>query len=539
MTTAKLSTHEHWNVFDANCVVGRHLKLRPGGLHTADDLEAEMDHFGIAEALIVDSLSRENHPADGNARILDVTAERPRLHPGWAALPHGPADEQVPGEAFVAEMRRHRVGAVYLYPAQYAFGLADWSVDHFLEPLAAAGVPVFINYSAVNRGGMGQDLTDWNAVVDLCRRWPGLPVIVSEFRIRSTNRTLYRALDACENLRIELSGCWLHHCVEFITRGWGAGRLIFGSDWPTLGQGPTLATLTAAEIGDDDKRSIAGDNLRNLIAWCEPEHPSVELPPPSDDYVAFGRSGRRPPEMTFLDNHGHLGGHSASYHLPDCDPDAIVAEMDRLGSRKVCAFAFPGIHSDEQFGNDVTAEAVRRYPDRFVGFVTLNPHRGEEDMIRELQRGEAMGLRGIKLIPHYQGYPDDGPLIDVPCRWAHEHRWIILNHSWGGAEQMERLVSTYTQACFFTGHATDLYADVMKRYANLFVCSCPLHTPRACEHMVEAFGADRLMFGSDLQDLPIAWGLGPILFARLPVEQKQRILGGNLARVLEQYSLPT
>ncbi len=52
-----------------------------------------------------------------------------------------------------------------------------------------------------------------------------------------------------------------------------------------------------------------------------------------------------------------------------------------------------------------------------------------------------------------------------------------------------------------------------------------------------AIGADRLMFGSDLQDLPIAWGLGPILFARIPPEQKRLILGENLQRVLREYSL--
>jgi predicted TIM-barrel fold metal-dependent hydrolase len=54
---------------------------------------------------------------------------------------------------------------------------------------------------------------------------------------------------------------------------------------------------------------------------------------------------------------------------------------------------------------------------------------------------------------------------------------------------------------------------------------------------VEKIGAERLLFGSDLQDLPIAWGLGPILFSRLPVESKRLILGGNLRRILEQYSL--
>ena len=52
-----------------------------------------------------------------------------------------------------------------------------------------------------------------------------------------------------------------------------------------------------------------------------------------------------------------------------------------------------------------------------------------------------------------------------------------------------------------------------------------------------AIGADRLLFGSDLQDLPIAWGLGPILLARLSRQDKQLVLGENLRRILERYSL--
>ena len=158
-------------------------------------------------------------------------------------------------------------------------------------------------------------------------------------------------------------------------------------------------------------------------------------------------------------------------------------------------------------------------------------------MRRELERCAALGFRGVKLIPHYQSYPDEGPLIDVACEWAHEHKQVILNHNWGSAEQMGRLIERYPDACFFTGHTTTAYAELMRRYENLLVCSCPLIGPRACETVVAAIGADRLMFGSDLQDLPIAWGLGPILFARLPEKDKALILGGNLRRVLGEYSV--
>jgi len=35
----------------------------------------------------------------------------------------------------------------------------------------------------------------------------------------------------------------------------------------------------------------------------------------------------------------------------------------------------------------------------------------------------------------------------------------------------------------------------------------------------------------------IAWGLGPILFARISPDDKEKILGGNLRRILSKYSL--
>lgn len=525
-----------WDYFDANCTLGRHCKLQAGGPHTAEDLLAEMDHYSIAEALVVDSLSRENHPLDGNRRILQVTAGRPRLHPAWAALPPG-ADEQPEPEEFLRQMRLNRVGALFLFTGQYRISLSDWCLDELLEPLAEARVPVFICPNMVGPGPEGMDRTDLEGVVALCRRWPTLPVIVSEVRIRHSQRALYRALDACPNLRIELSGYWLHHGVEYVTRRWGGERFLFGSNWPRFGPHMTLATLACAEIEDADKRKIAGDNLRELIRWCRPEHPTVELVPAADEYVEFGRTGIRPEGMQFHDCHGHLGGRAASYHLPDCDLDSIVREMSRLGVRKTCAFSFAGVHSDECFGNDIVADAVRRYPDRFVGFTLLNPHRGRDEMLSELERCAKLGLRGVKLIPYYQGYPDDGPMLDLACQWAHEHKQIILNHSWGPAANLERLLAAYPNACFINGHTSLAYVEIMKRYRNLYICSCPLLGPRECEKVVAAIGPDRLLFGSDLQDLPIAWGLGPILFARLPVESKRRILGGNLLDILKRYSL--
>lgn len=537
LITSKNEESLHWNVFDAHCVLGRHLKLRGGGLHTTQDLLSEMDHYGISEALVIDSLSKENFPWDGNQRILTETKNQPRLYRGWSIVPSWFDETKQTSNQFYNSMVDNDVKAVFLYPNQYLFNLSDYCIDEIIEPLAAHNVPVFINPVEANGKG-GSDSTDWDGVVALCKRWPTLPVIISEGRIRRSQRMLYRAFDACPNLHLELSAYWLHRGIEYITEKWGSHRMVFGSGWPKYGQHMTLVNVTTAQISDADKKRVAGDNLRNLLGWNKPvKKQEINLPPPADEYVAYGRSGHRPEKMTFYDVHGHLGEYNAHYHVPNAQIADVIKDVDYYGIEKVCVFSFAGVYSDEKFGNDIVVDAVEKYPKPLIGFTLLNPLRGENEMIAELERGDKNGMRGIKLIPTYQGYPVEGSLIEIACQWAHDHRQIIINHYWGSADQVEKLVSKYPNACFVTAHTTIEYADVMKRHPNLYVCSVPLLTPRKCEEVVEAIGADRFLFGTDLLDLPIGWGLGPILFARISAADKTLILKDNLKNILTNYSL--
>lgn len=521
-----------WRFFDANCTVGRHLKLAPEGLHTVEDLLADMDHHGIAEALVVHSLSRETHPLLGNPRALEAVSASDRLHAAWAAVHPVARDDQPPPEQLLEQMHQNHIGALFLFTRQYRIDLSAWCIDRLLAPFAEEGVPVFINPNEIGPMGIGMDETDWGQVVELCQRWPSLPVVVSEGRMRREHRTLLQALDTCPNLKLEISGLWLYGAIEFIVERFGANRLLFGSNWPTYGQHMTVATLAMADIDADAKRKIAGDNLRELMRWCGAEHPAVESSPPIDDFVEIGRTGNRPDSVRFLDCHGHLGGLKHQYHIHGRKLENTVAEMDRLGVDKCLVWHFVSV-GDERVGNDITIEAVQKYPDRFIGFAFVNPHRGEKEILDELERCNEQGLRGVKFAVQYQGYPPDGPNVDVGVKWAHEHRQMVLSHQWGSHAHMEHLLSSYPNAIILTGHSGGArFVDLMERHPNLYVCSCPLSGPRSCENIVKRIGADRVMFGSDLQDLPIAWGLGPILFARIPAAEKRLILGGNLERLL-------
>ena len=92
-----------------------------------------------------------------------------------------------------------------------------------------------------------------------------LPVILQKGRFRSSNRLLYQLIEANPNLRIELSGYWAYHAIEFITREFGAHRLLFGTRMPARDPACAIGQVAYSDIPEDDKRLIAGDNLRNLM----------------------------------------------------------------------------------------------------------------------------------------------------------------------------------------------------------------------------------------------------------------------------------
>ncbi len=528
-----MSTPITW--FDACCFLGRNVHYREGQPITPEALLAEMDHFGIHEALVLDALAAEANPAAGNRRIVELTRNHPRLHPAWAGL-MPQTKELPPPRDLVAEMREQGVGALFLFYHKFEIRLEDWGIDPLLEPLAEAGVPVFLCPNAQIDGGMDNP-TEWDLVVRLCRRFPTLPVVVTESRTYRAQRAGYAALAACPNLHLDLSAWWLHRAVERLCREFGPQRLLWGSQLPFRCAAVPMMQIGYSDISQEALSLIAGGNLRRLLSWNEKVRFVADQVtfPPADDPLHHAARERLPlREFPVYDCHGHIGQSSPNHVIEDTVED-LLREMDKFGVRVCCVFSLEGVFSDETWGNNLVVEAVRRHPDRFVGFTLVNPHRGERLMREELERGLAQGMRGIKLIPHYHGYPAEGPNIEVACAFAQEHGLLVLNHNWGSAEHLERLCTTYPGVCFITGHSTLEYVDIAKRCPNLYICTCPFLGWRQTEEFVAQYGTNRLLFGSDLSDLPIAWGLAPIYYARLSEADKRKILGENLRRLLEKY----
>ena len=62
--------------------------------------------------------------------------------------------------------------------------------------------------------------------------------------------------------------------------------------------------------------------------------------------------------------------------------------------------------------NDRVAEICRSFPEQFVGFASVDPHK--PDAIEELDRAiTELGLRGLKIHPQVQAFYPDDPRFDT------------------------------------------------------------------------------------------------------------------------------
>ncbi len=248
-------------------------------------------------------------------------------------------------------------------------------------------------------------------------------------------------------------------------------------------------------------------------------------------FAATGRCGLPIRGELVIDAHTHMGL-SEHYYVPHAEATGLLATMDRYGIGRACTFAFAGVSSDYRYGNDLVADAVRRFPDRFIGYTVLNANY-PEDLIPELERGERLGLRGVKLITAYQGHPEETPRFLPVYEWCQARHKIILSHQWGALAFLDETARRCPDVCFAIGHLNLNYAEVVRRRDNVYTTTTFVPWPGAIAQAVKAFGAEKMLFGSDLPDLDPSLNLGPLLTAEISDEQKRAILGRNMERILQ------
>ncbi|MBT3375980.1 MAG: amidohydrolase family protein [Lentisphaerae bacterium] len=247
------------------------------------------------------------------------------------------------------------------------------------------------------------------------------------------------------------------------------------------------------------------------------------------------RNGEPLDHIPVIDVHTHLGASSEYYYIPRSTPAEVLACMDRYGIDHIVAFPIT-ITTDPGVGNDLLYDAADEAQGRFLPLTLLHAA-FPDDWRALLEHGVERGTRGIKLISQYQGVAENNidwsPVFD----FAREHRWPVLHHSWGSRERLERWATTYPELAFIIGHATTGYSDTVKDCANVYQCTCAAFVASAfssIEAMVEAMPVNKILGGSDALDLDFGTHIGPIAYADIGEDAKERILGQNAAEMFER-----
>jgi predicted TIM-barrel fold metal-dependent hydrolase len=214
--------------------------------------------------------------------------------------------------------------------------------------------------------------------------------------------------------------------------------------------------------------------------------------------------------------------------------------MDRVGIEKLCISSFLSLGPDCTGGNDMVAEVVRTFPDRFVGYAVVNPNRPDE-VRGELDRCfTRLGMKAIKLHPACHRYSIEGSAYREVFEYANERRIPILSHEWGRADFLEGISREYPETTFIIAHTafwdgrSDFpFAGVLQRQPNVFVDLVYSNMfYGALERMVAQVGAQKILWRSDFPLHDLSYPLGCTLFAKLDDACKQSILGGNMLGIL-------
>lgn len=193
----------------------------------------------------------------------------------------------------------------------------------------------------------------------------------------------------------------------------------------------------------------------------------------------------------------------------------------------------------QMIDNDYIRQIQERFPDRLIGFGQVNPR--AEDAVEEIARCAAAGLRGLKLHPTMHGYHFcDHALLDPIMEAAAEHGLMVLVNAlddpFCAPLSIEEIVRGFPTVPVLIAHMGTIWnlmeaILVASRTPNVYLetSGTQLLDVRTAYEQV---GADRIVLGTDWPGNDFDLERAKIARAIPDPEDRAKVEGGNLARLL-------
>lgn len=248
--------------------------------------------------------------------------------------------------------------------------------------------------------------------------------------------------------------------------------------------------------------------------------------------------GKGFPDTLVIDGHIHIGEwlHNTTFENVEQAITDSLRFMDSNGIDAICPLSGGYMFGkmDYHLGNEFLLKVWKGLGDRMIPFLHINPNDRKENILEELGKMHRAGVRGIKLINSYQGYPGDGPNLMALYEFASQNKMLIINHEWKEAE-IRKIAALYPSVDFIFAHYGGGYQDaVMKEFSNVHANIWSYGRLGWLEKGIKEVGAEKFMMGSDGFLNCLSVGIGPVVFANISDDEKRLILGFNIARLLDK-----
>jgi len=244
--------------FDTCMRIGRSRAPEPPGCAPgAADALAVMQRHNIAGAAVEHAVAMEASPRLGHDLLDREIATSEQLRPAWHLMPAVSARiERATTDP--QELLARRVALGRVDAKDFCQGAGDRACfGAVLDACAAVRLPVFVDFRR-----QGDALTFDFAI---CERYPRIPFVIEGFAGYPLHRVVW-CLRNYPNLYLSTVGFALFRGVQFVCEEVGAGRMIFGSDWPASAIGLAQGSVLLAAVGDEERAAVAGGTFRRLLA---------------------------------------------------------------------------------------------------------------------------------------------------------------------------------------------------------------------------------------------------------------------------------
>ena len=501
-----------------------------------DQLLDELTHCSISAALVASKECLHYDAMWGNRRLVETLGAHDHLFPIWNVTPHWTGECPEPTR-LTELMREHNVPAVELHPTTNGWDVLSTTSEPLLRELERQQIPTIIQ---INAEICPRELEK------LLTRYAALPIVVRG-ATWGQQRQIVPLLIQHKNLHITMDHFQIHYGPEWLVELGCADQLLFGSNATDMSIGAHRCYIDYADIPDATRTKIASGNLIRLLHGVEPPREVVNSH--EDELMRAVRHGEPMPTHV-LDIHAHvldegLNGPGTNVTMHRGGPEGVIALAKRMGVDGVGLMSWNGtVGVQAADGNACTTAALDVAPESWWGLGTFDVlHDSPETMRMQMESLYAdPRFLGLKPYPAY-GIRFDDPRYDVWWQFGNERGLYTLWHPtlWWEKDEFENTCGKYPNLTFVGAHVGGSYEiadkaiDLAKQFDN-FHMEVTL-TPSCMgvvDYLVAGAGEDRVMYGSDMPMRDPRQQMGWVVFSRLPVETKQKVLGGNAQRILDR-----